>query len=99
MFQGANGPAFERLRAAAKLTLYGGDCFNYGLLASGFADLVIEADLAPYDYLAHAPVIIGAGGQMTDWQGNPLTLESDGRVICAGDGACHAEAVKLLQAA
>ncbi|WP_299394877.1 histidinol-phosphatase [Pelagibius sp.] len=96
MFQGANEPAFHRLRAAAKLTLYGGDCFNYGLLASGFADIVIEADLAPYDYLAHAPVIIGAGGLMTDWQGGALTLNSDGRVLCAGDKACHAAAVSLL---
>ena len=99
MFQGANGPAFERLRQTAKLTLYGGDCFNYGLLASGFADLVIEADLAPYDYLAHAPVITGAGGVMTDWQGAALTLNSDGRVICAGDKACHKAAVKLLEGA
>ena len=96
MFQGANGTAFEALRSAAKLTLYGGDCFNYGLLASGFADLVIEADLAPYDYLAHAPVILGAGGCMTDWQGARLTLESDGRVICAGDEACYRAAVSLL---
>ena len=96
MFQGGNEAPFRRLREAAKLTLYGGDCFNYGLLASGFADLVVEADLAPYDYLAHAPVIIGAGGIMTDWQGAALSLESDGRVLCAGDPACHAAAVALL---
>jgi histidinol phosphatase-like enzyme (inositol monophosphatase family) len=62
MFKGADGAGFERLRQAAKLTLYGGDCFNYGLLASGFADIVVEADLAPYDHLAHAPIIAGAGG-------------------------------------
>ncbi|WP_422368897.1 histidinol-phosphatase [Pelagibius sp.] len=98
MFQGADGPAFQRLRQSAKLTLYGGDCFNYGLLASGFADIVIEADLAPYDYLAHTAIITGAGGIVTDWQGAALNLKSDGRVLCAGNAACHADAIKLLAA-
>ncbi len=97
MFTGDNQAAFERLHRAAKLTLYGGDCFNYGLLASGFSDIVIEAELAPYDHLAHAPIITGAGGVMTDWQGRPTSLETDGRVLCAGDPACHAEALSLLQ--
>lgn len=99
MFIGDDAPAFARLRQAAKLTLYGGDCFNYGLLASGFADIVIEADLAPYDHLAHAPIIIGAGGVMTDWQGRPTDLDTDGRVLCAGDRRCHDLAISLLQAA
>jgi len=97
MFQGADAAAFRRLHDAAKLTLYGGDCFNYGLLASGFADIVIEARLAPYDHLAHAPIIAGAGGIMTDWQGRPTSLETDGRVICAGDRRCHDLAISLLQ--
>jgi inositol-phosphate phosphatase / L-galactose 1-phosphate phosphatase / histidinol-phosphatase len=99
MFKGADGAVFQRLRGASKLTLYGGDCFNYGLLSSGFADLVVEADLAPYDYLAHAPIITGAGGVMTDWQGRPPGLGSDGRVLCAGDRRCHDQAISLLQGA
>ena len=99
MFQGADAPPFGRLRGAAKLTLYGGDCFNYGLLSSGFADLVVEANLAPYDHLAHAPIIAGAGGVMTDWQGRPTGLETDGRVLCAGDRRCHDLAISLLQGA
>jgi len=99
MFRDADAPAFDRLRWAAKLTLYGGDCFNYGLLASGFADIVIEANLAPYDHLAHAPIIAGAGGVMTDWQGRPTDLDTDGRVVCAGDPRCHELAISLLQSA
>lgn len=99
MFTGPDAASFQRLHGAAKLTLYGGDCFNYGLLASGFADIVIEADLAPYDHLAHAPIVAGAGGVMTDWQGRPTGLESDGRVICAGDARCHDLAISLLQGA
>lgn len=97
MFTGDDAAAFARLHGTAKLTLYGGDCFNYGLLASGFTDLVVEADLAPYDHLAHAPIIAGAGGIMTDWQGRPTGLDSDGCVLCAGDPRCHEQAISLLQ--
>jgi len=98
MFKGADLDAFERVRRAVKLPLYGGDCYGYGLLASGFNDLVIEASLAPYDYLAQVPIVAGAGGLMTDWQGAPLRLGSGHRVLVAGDKACHAEALRLLQA-
>lgn len=96
MFEGGNEGAFARVRKAAKLTQYGGDCFSYGLLASGFTDVVIEAGLGTYDYMALAAVIEGAGGIITDWEGKPLDLKSDGRVLAAGDPACHAEALRRL---
>jgi inositol-phosphate phosphatase/L-galactose 1-phosphate phosphatase/histidinol-phosphatase len=54
-------------------------------MAMGLADLVIEAGLAPYDYLALVPVVEGAGGTLTDWQGRRLGLASDGCVLAAGD--------------
>jgi inositol-phosphate phosphatase/L-galactose 1-phosphate phosphatase/histidinol-phosphatase len=85
MFAKGNAAAFERLRKKVKLTRFGADCYAYGLLASGFIDLVVEADLKPHDFCALLPVIEGAGGKMTDWQGRKLTLESDGRVIASGD--------------
>lgn len=96
MFEGGNEAAFERVRKGAKLTQYGGDCFSYGLLASGFTDLVIEAGLGTYDYMALAAVIEGAGGVITDWEGKPLDLESDGRVLAAGDLTCHAQALARI---
>ena len=34
----------------------------------GFCDLVVEADMKPYDYLALVPIVEGAGGVMTDWK-------------------------------
>ncbi len=85
MFRGADAAGFERLRARVKLARYGADCYAYAQLASGFIDLVVERDLKPYDYCALAPVIEGAGGAMRDWEGRPLDLGSDGRVIAAGD--------------
>ncbi len=96
LFAGEDAHAFARLSAAVKDTLYGGDGYAYGLLAGGFIDLVAEADLKPYDFCALAPVVEGAGGVMTDWHGQPLTLISDGRVVAAGDAAAHGLALDAL---
>ena len=91
-------PAFERVRTQAKQPMYGSECYAYGLLASGFVDLVIESAMGVYDYMAQVPVIEGAGGVITDWRGAPLGLKSDGRVLAAGDARCHAAALALLAA-
>ena len=85
MFSGTDAVAFARLRAAVKLVRTGADCYAYAQLASGFIDLVVEGGLKPYDYCALVPVIKGAGGVMTDWQGRPLTLGSGGHVVACGD--------------
>jgi histidinol phosphatase-like enzyme (inositol monophosphatase family) len=72
---------------AERKIVYGGDCYNYGLVASGHIDIVIEAGLKLHDYAALVPVVEGAGGMMSDWQGNPLDAGSDGTVIALGDPA------------
>ncbi|RED54251.1 histidinol-phosphatase [Aestuariispira insulae] len=87
---------FSRLRQAVRLTRYGGDCYSYGLLASGHADLVFESDLKPYDFMALVPVVEEAGGIMSDWQGNPLTLSSGPQVIAAANKRLHEEALELI---
>ncbi len=97
MFPGADFEAFERVRKRVKLPLYGSECYAYGLLALGFADLAIEADMGAYDYLPLVAVVTGAGGTITDWAGRPLGLESDGRVLAAGDPRAHAAAMALLK--
>jgi len=74
-------------QVAEKKIIYGGDCYNYGLVASGHIDVVIEAGLKLHDYAALVPVVEGAGGMMADWQGNPLDAGSDGTVIALGDPA------------
>lgn len=95
-FQGADGAAFERLRGQVKLPLFGGDCYAYGLLASGYVDLVVEASLGADDYFPLAAVVAAAGGVMSDWSGAALGLASDGRVIAAGDPRAHAQALEVL---
>jgi inositol-phosphate phosphatase / L-galactose 1-phosphate phosphatase / histidinol-phosphatase len=87
LFDAAGCDAFQRVRAAAGDTIYGGDCYNYALLATGCLDVVVEAGLKIYDWAALVPVVTGAGGAMCDWDGAPLRLGSDGRVIAAGDAA------------
>jgi inositol-phosphate phosphatase / L-galactose 1-phosphate phosphatase / histidinol-phosphatase len=97
MFKGADADAFARAAGAAKLVRFGADCYASGLVALGFADLVIEASLQAYDFGPMGPIVEGAGGIVTDWQGVPLGLGSDGRVVIAGDKRAHAEALALLQ--
>ncbi len=99
MFKRVAAPAFERVRKRCRQTVYGSDCYAYALVASGFSDLVVEANMDIYDYLAAVPVIEGAGGVMTDWRGRKLTLASGDRVIAAGDAAVHAQALALLNGA
>ena len=67
--------------------IYGGDCYNYGLLASGHVDVVCEVGLKLHDFAALPPVVDGAGGIMCDWNGEPLHAESDGHVLAIGDQA------------
>jgi len=96
MFPGADAEAFERLRLRCRAAIYGADCYAYGLLASGTVDLVCEATTKPHDYCALVPVVTGAGGMISDWRGRPLGLESDGRVLAAGDEGAHATAREVL---
>ena len=96
MFKGLDADAHARVATSVKLQRFGADCYAYGLLALGFVDLVIEASLKPYDFSAMLPVVEGAGGVASDWQGHKLTLASDGRVLVAGDRRAHQQALALL---
>ena len=85
---------FERVRDRVRLTRYGCDCYAYALLAAGQIDLVIEAGLQSYDIAAPIALIQGAGGLVTDWQGNPV--HDGGRALAAATPDLHAEALDLL---
>jgi inositol-phosphate phosphatase/L-galactose 1-phosphate phosphatase/histidinol-phosphatase len=96
MFSAAQRVAVARLEGAVRFPVYGGDCYGYGLLAMGLIDLIVEADLDAHDFMALVPVIEGAGGIVTDWQGAALSRASDGRIIAAGDRRVHESALKFL---
>jgi histidinol-phosphatase len=96
MFKEWDAAAFARVSGAVKLTRFGADCYAYGLLAAGFIDLVLEADLKPYDFCPMVPIVEGAGGIATDWRGAALDTAADGRILVAGDPRAHRAALDLL---
>jgi inositol-phosphate phosphatase / L-galactose 1-phosphate phosphatase / histidinol-phosphatase len=83
-------------KVARRRLIYGGDCYNYALLASGHVDLVVEAGLKLHDFAALIPIVEGAGGIMCDWAGEPLNAASAGEVIALGDPARLEDALQAL---
>ncbi|RBP15765.1 myo-inositol-1(or 4)-monophosphatase [Roseiarcus fermentans] len=90
----ADRAAFHRVEAQARLSRYGGDCYGYCALAAGFIDVVIETNLKPHDVVALVPIVEGAGGIMTTWEGDEAS--KGGRIVAAGDRRVYEEARALL---
>ena len=88
-FDPTERPALDALRQATAWRVWGASCMAYGLLASGRIDLSLDTALAVHDWAPFAPIIEGAGGKVTDWQGNPLRLDSGPQVLAAADAALH----------
>jgi myo-inositol-1(or 4)-monophosphatase len=86
---------FRRVEQAAQLSRYGGDCYAYCMVAAGHIDLVIEAGLNRYDIMPLIPIVEGAGGVVTTWDGGPA--KDGGRIIAAGDKRVHEQALALLR--
>ena len=95
-FPGHTAEHFSILGGQCRDTIWGGDCYNYALLAGGHVDIVVEAGLKLHDIAALVPVVEGAGGQMCDWAGEPLTDASDGKVIALGDPARLEDVIEAL---
>lgn len=87
--------AYLRVAAQTRMHRYGGDCYSYAMLAHGLIDLVIETDLKPYDIQALIPIILAAGGVISNWRGGPA--DQGGQVIAAGDARLHALALEILK--
>lgn len=86
----------RRVQNRVRLCRYSADAYAFALIATGFVDIVIEHGLKPYDFCALVPVVEGAGGIITDWDGEPLTVASGSSVLAAGDASAHAKALALL---
>jgi len=98
IFNAADWQAFDKLSRQCAMRRFGGDCYGYAQLAGGTVDLVVETGLQPYDYLGPTGLIQAAGGMVSDWEGRPLGLQSDGRVIAAATPELHRQALALLAA-
>lgn len=89
---------WHKLDRECAYTIWGGDCYSYGLLANGWLDGILESGLAPYDYAALVPIVTGAGGWIGDWDGLPLTLTSNGKTIAVGDVRLKDRLLEILKA-
>lgn len=96
MFEGYECDVLSRITSGARMTIYGGNSYAYGRLAGGFADAGIEARHDVSDYIPLAPIIRNAGGIITDWAGNDLTLSSQDKFIATGDSRLHTELCALI---
>jgi len=88
--------AYQRVESSVRMARYGCDCYAYCMLAAGHVDLVIESGLKPYDIVALIPIIEGAGGVVTSWDGG--SAAEGGTVLAAGSQALHRAALALLAA-
>jgi inositol-phosphate phosphatase / L-galactose 1-phosphate phosphatase / histidinol-phosphatase len=100
-FKDEDSKMFEELCTLTKYqklggVIYGGDCYSYASLASGFIDIVMDPGLQVYDYAALQPIISEAGGVVTDWQGNDPNLQSNVKLIACGDKKLHEKIIKLI---
>ena len=85
----------ELVSKAARLTRYGGDCYLFAAMALGFVDVIIEAGFHEWDVAALMPLIEGAGGVITSWDGGtPISGKS---ILAVGDKALHAQVMALLK--
>lgn len=96
LFQPEERTIFESVEQRVRLSRFGGDCYAYCMIAAGYVDLVIEAGLDAYDIVPLIPIIEGAGGVVTNWQGE--NAANGGRIVAAGDKRLHEAALKVLNA-
>ncbi|MFC4273262.1 histidinol-phosphatase [Sneathiella chungangensis] len=95
-FSSENRDKFAELREKTRIRRYGGDCYIYAMVASGWADLAVETGLKSYDFMALVPVIEEAGGVITDWSGNRPDMNSDGTIVAAATKELHQQALEIL---
>lgn len=96
MFTAVQQQRLAPLRDSLCMQRYGGDGYLYAMLAAGWIDLVVEADMKPYDYLPLILIVEQAGGVISDWAGKPLTSQSTGEILAAATPALHQAALELI---
>ena len=95
-FGGPGRPSFFNMAERASVTTLGGDAYAYGLLSMGFIDVCVDWVMGLYDVMALVPIVEGAGGTITMWNGKPLGFDIDGTVVATGDNRVHEEAMAAL---
>jgi myo-inositol-1(or 4)-monophosphatase len=76
------------------MSRFGGDCYVFAMLAMGFCDVIVESSFHRWDVAALIPLVEGAGGIITNWQGGDPS--AGGQCLASGDRRVHEEALRLL---
>lgn len=84
------------LRDRTAWRIYGTAALAYGRLAQGRIDIAVDAGLKIWDFAAFAPIIEGAGGRMTDWAGQPITVKTGSRILAAGTPQLHEQGLDII---
>lgn len=98
LLESERGHDYKNLMTSVSRKRFGYDSYAYGSLALGFVDIVADFDMKPFDYCALVPIIENAGGSITDWDGNELTLHTPGYILASANPTLHKQALKLLNA-
>jgi histidinol phosphatase-like enzyme (inositol monophosphatase family) len=94
LFSDAERQAYNRVEGSVRMARYGCDCYAYCMVASGHADVVVESGLQDFDVVALIPIIEGAGGRFTNWQGG--SAAAGGSIVASGDPQLHALVLERL---
>lgn len=86
------GSDWDELRKRARLVRTWGDAYGYAMVATGRAEVMLDARFALWDAAAVRPIVEEAGGVFTDWQGEPSHLNGSG----VGTNAALADAVRHI---
>jgi len=87
---------FDKIIKQTKYHRFGGDCYMYGMVASGFIEIVIEDTLKVHDYMALVPIIEGAGGKITDKFGKSVNIYSEGSVVATANYQLHKQLIDII---
>jgi inositol-phosphate phosphatase / L-galactose 1-phosphate phosphatase / histidinol-phosphatase len=96
IFSGAASVTFAQLKGACKGIYYGGDCYNFALVAQDHGAIVVEAGLKTVDFIALVNPIVEAGGYVCDFNGKPLNMQSDGTIIAAANRRLADEVLRVI---
>ena len=100
-FRGNDAKILKRICKLTKYqrlggVIFGGDCYSYACLASGFVDVIIEPELKIFDYASHIPLLEGSGAVITDWQGNQLKLQNNAKVLASSSKILHQQLLEII---
>jgi histidinol-phosphatase len=90
----ARSEAFARLAAAAQFARTWGDCYGYVLVATGRAEVMLDATVNAWDCAPLLPILEEAGGHFTTWAGEATIWGKDG---VATNAALHRPVLDLLR--